>query len=129
MTKAKLATLGLLPLAFAFTGCTHEVSFKNDVHPILEAHCASCHKPGGEGYAKSGFSVESYQTLMKGTKFGPVIIAGSSVGSTLTRLIEHQASPSIAMPKSLHPGMPAESLTKEQIDTIEKWIDQGAKDN
>ena len=28
--------------------------------------------PGGEGAAQSGFDVSSYQSVMKGTEFGPM---------------------------------------------------------
>jgi hypothetical protein len=58
-----------------------------------------------------------------------VISPGSSIGSTLSLLIEHKADPSIAMPKSHHPGIPSEYLPQTQIDLIKQWIDQGAKDN
>ena len=129
MIAPKLATLGSILLALVCVGCSRQVSFKSDVDPILKASCLSCHAPGGEGYAASGFSVENYQSLMKGTRYGPVIDPGSSINSTLLRLIKHEADPSIAMPKSHHPGMPAEFLQPKQIETIEKWIDQGAKDN
>jgi len=116
-------------LILVSAGCARQVSFKSDVDPILKARCLSCHSAGGEGYKASGFSVESYQSLMKGTRYGPVILPGSSIGSTLSILIEHKADPTIAMPKSPHPGMPSEYLTQKDIDTINKWIDQGAKDN
>jgi hypothetical protein len=129
MSAPRLARLGSVLLVLLCVGCSRQVSFKNDVDPILKARCLSCHAPGGEGYEASGFSVETYQSVMKGTRYGPVIEPGSSIGSTLTRLIEHAADPSIAMPKSHHPGMTSEYLRQEQIDTIKKWIDQGAKDN
>jgi len=129
MIAPGLGRLGSILLVLVCVGCARQVSFKSDVDPILKARCLSCHSSGGEGYAASGFSVESYQSVMKGTRYGPVIEPGSSIGSTLTRLIEHQADPSIAMPKSSHPGMSSEYLSQKQIDAIKKWIDQGAKDN
>ncbi len=129
MIARRFGRLGSILLVLVCVGCARQVSFKSDVDPILKARCLSCHSPGGEGYAASGFSVESYQSLMKGTRYGPVIVPGSSIGSTLARLIEHKADASIAMPKSQHPGMASEYLPQEQIDTIKKWIDQGAKDN
>ena len=129
MIGPRLARLGSILLVLFCAGCAREVSFKSDVDPILKARCLSFHSPGGEGYAASGFSVASYQAVMKGTKYGPVVVAGSSIGSTLSRLIEHKADPSIAMPKSTHPNMPSEYLPQTQIDLVKKWVDQGAKDN
>jgi hypothetical protein len=104
-------------------GCTREVSFKQDVFPILSENCLSCHKAGGAGLAKSGLNMESYEGLMKGTNLGPIIVAGSSVSSTLVLLVEHQAHPSINMPKDKMP------ITADQIKILRQWIDQGAKNN
>lgn len=104
-------------------GCTGQVSFGSDVFPIFQSRCASCHQPGGDGYAASGFSVESYQTVMRGTRYGPVINPGSSLDSTLAILIEHKADPSINMPHNQAP------LSQRQITLIKQWIDQGASNN
>jgi len=99
------------------------VSFSTDVQPILAQYCLDCHRPGDDGYAKTGFSVENYGALMKGTKFGPVILAGESFNSNLIILVEGRADPSITMP---HEGR---SVSKEDIETLKAWIDQGALDN
>jgi hypothetical protein len=101
-----------------------EVSYKNDVAPILAANCASCHVPGQPGYAASGFDLGSYDSLMKGTKFGQVVIPGDPLTSVLVMLIEGRADPSIKMP---HGG--AKPLTSDEIKTIRRWVKQGAKNN
>jgi uncharacterized membrane protein len=100
------------------------VSYSKDVRPIIDGHCMECHKIGGKGESKSGLSMESYDDLMKGTKFGPMITPGDSFGSNLIILIEGRADPSIYMPKGKHGP-----LTKEEIELIKKWIDQGAQNN
>ena len=114
----------LLPLAVV-AGCGHtrEVSFQTDIAPILKDHCLECHGSDGEGYKKSGFSVLSYETVMKGTKFGPVVVPGNSVSSTLARLLQGKADPSINMPHK------KQSLPDAQAKLIVQWIDQGAKNN
>ena len=129
MKNLNFARCGLMLLIALIVGCTRQVSFKNDIFPIFQERCTKCHAPGGPGYAASGFSVATYQSLMKGTKFGPVVVPGSSPDSNLLRLVKHEADPSIAMPKSVTPGVPAALLEPEQIKLIETWIDQGAKDN
>jgi len=129
MRKLNLVKLGLIPLIAIITGCTKQVSFKNDIHPILQERCMSCHAPGAPGCLTSGLSMATYDSLMKGTKFGPMIIPGNSLDSNLLRLVKHQADPSIAMPRSHTPGAPSEWLKPEQINLIETWINQGAKDN
>ncbi|MCK5382357.1 MAG: hypothetical protein KAJ65_01255 [Gammaproteobacteria bacterium] len=112
-------------------GCSKQVSFKDDVNPILVSSCLACHV-AGEGSSKSGFSVQGYNSVMKGTKFGPVIVPGDSESSTLYRLIGQKAQPEIQMPphhnESLAEGRLA-PLTPEQVETIRMWIDQGAKNN
>lgn len=117
------ATAALALLALGAACSRTEASFARDVNPILKEHCVECHSAGGNGYVASGFSVESYDDVMRGTKFGPVIVPGSSVSSTLARLIEHKADPSINMPQ----GKPR--LPKEKLDIIRAWIEEGAKNN
>jgi hypothetical protein len=129
MRNLNFARLGLMALVTLLVGCTRQVSFKNDIFPIFQERCMKCHAPGSPGCVASGFSVATYQSLMKGTKFGAVVVPGSSVESDLLRLVKHEADPSIAMPRSVKPGEPPEWLEPKQITLIETWINQGAKDN
>ena len=117
---------------FVVTGCSRDVSFQNDISPILQTSCFSCHGGSGEGIAKTEFSVKDYDSVMKGTKFGPVIVTGSSESSTLYRLIAHKADQSVQMPphheKSLAEGR-LKPLSQKQIELVKLWIDQGARNN
>ena len=123
MIRKHAALTALVTLVVFGAGCSRDISFKQDVYPILSENCLSCHKAGAEGYLKSGLNMESYDALMKGTKFGPIIVAGSHISSTLVLLLERKAHPSINMPKD-HPP-----LADNQVEVIRKWIDQGAKNN
>lgn len=100
-----------------------EISFSTQIQPIIKERCIECHATGGQGFQASGLSMETYDSLMKGTKFGPVIKPGDAVSSTLMRLIEGKADPSIRMPHGKQP------LTDEQIKLFKEWITQGAKNN
>ncbi len=126
-------------LALGLAGCSKEekeaakvVSFKNDVAPILKNNCLACHKPGGEGHIKSGLMMStpenpdeiSYENLMKGTKFGPIIVPGDPTGSTLNMLVEGRADPSLRMPHGSKTGLP-----EQDIKTLHEWVAQGAKNN
>lgn len=126
----KLLIIAAIPVFGA--GCDRQVSFGNDVKPILTSNCMKCHDGTGEGSEKSGFNVMSYESLMKGTKFGPVIVPGDSVSSTFFRLVAHKTDPKIQMPPHHEISMAdqkSDPLTKKQIKTIKMWIDQGAKNN
>ena len=88
-----------------------DISFTKQVAPILVARCNNCHITAMRG----NFSMASYTALMKGNNDGKVILAKAD-GS---RLIEVLASGD--MPRG------GGKLANDQIETIAKWIDQGAK--
>jgi hypothetical protein len=113
----------LVICSIVIAGCAEKVSFSADVMPILAENCLDCHQEGGAGYAASGFSVASYDDVMKGTRNGPVVEAGYSYASTLQVLVQHGADPSIAMPQQ------ARKLRPGEIQVIGDWIDQGALNN
>lgn len=117
--------VSLAATVVAITGCDYlsGMSYKDDVNPILNQRCAACHMASGEGTQKSGFEVSSYDTVMKGTKFGPVIVAGDSASSTLYRLVSGKVDKSIRMPHG------EGGLSPEELVVIQNWIDQGAKNN
>lgn len=98
-------------------------SYAKDVEPVLAKNCKECHIPGGAGLEKSGLDLSSYDTLMKGTKFGPIIKAGDPLTSTLVMLIEGRADPSLRMPHG------KEKLSDTDIAMIRAWVEQGAQNN
>jgi hypothetical protein len=101
-----------------------EVSYKKDIFPIINDYCLSCHKPGGKGYKKSGLDMRTYQSLMKGTKFGSVIKPGDSYTSIFIQVVEGRVHPSLKMPYGMSGG-----LAKDKIELMRKWVQQGAKNN
>lgn len=113
-----VAFFSLSSVAFA------EVSFKKDVTPILNNYCLNCHKPGGEGFEKNKLDMRTYKSLMKGTKFGPVIKPGDSFTSVFIMAVKGRVHPSIKMPYGLEGG-----LSKDKISVLQKWVEEGAKDN
>ena len=114
------------------TGCSKEVSFSKDVKPIITERCLECHDGKGEGSEESGFVLVTYDDLMRGTKFGQVVVPGDSESSTLYRLISHKADPKIHMPPHSKDALASKRmkpLAEDQVATIKTWIDQGAKNN
>ena len=100
-----------------------KMSFKNDVMPIFVGRCVSCHQPGGEGKEKSGLDLTSYANVMKGTKFGPMVIPGDPESSNLMLLLDWRAAPELRMPHG------KKQLSPDDRNAIRSWIREGAKDN
>ena len=95
-----------------------EISYKNDIQPILNANCVNYHGNNG------GLSVGTYNNLMKGTSNnGPVVIAKNGAGSLIVKKLQGVASGSRMPPE------PADKWSESKIETIKIWIDQGAKNN
>ena len=98
-------------------------SFSEDILPLLKWRCAGCHQSGGEGLEKSGLDLTTYEGVMKGTKFGRMVIAGDANSSNLMLLIDWRASPKLRMPHN------KKQLSKCDRDAIRAWINEGAKNN
>jgi len=133
MSKKFLFRTGLALLSIQLVGCSPaEVSFSSDVQPIFDKHCIGCHNSSGEGVMASGFSVSDYESVMKGTRLGQVVIPGSSISSTLYLVIAQKTDPEIQMPPH-HAEAWAEGrgdpLSAHQVGIVQAWIDQGAMDN
>ena len=98
-------------------------SFREDVMPIFVGRCVACHQPKGEGTEKSGLDLTSYAGVMKGTKFGPMVIPGDPESSNLMLLLDWRASPELRMPHG------KKQLSSCDRNDIRAWIREGAKDN
>jgi mono/diheme cytochrome c family protein len=133
MRRWILGSLGVVAGGFALAGSTSllqvpqacaqqsQINYAEDIAPIFNGWCVSCHQPGGKGYEASGFDVRTYQGVMKGSKFGPMVIAGRPDESNLVVLINGQAG--IRMPFN---HKPLASCLRQNIWT---WIFQGAKND
>jgi len=124
--------LSLIVLPIGLLGCERQVSFADDVQPIFDDKCVSCHDKAGEGHTASGFSVVDYDSVMKGTKFGPVVISKSRMSSALYLVVAQKTAPEIQMPphheESFAMGRAA-PLSEAEVKIIGDWIEQGAKNN
>lgn len=90
------------------------VSFHREVAPILAMHCNSCHGEAG------GLNTRTYAALMAGGNIGKVVIAGNGEGSFLVQAISEHRAKSRRMPLGSAP------LPAAAVETIRRWIDQGA---
>jgi hypothetical protein len=115
---------GLVLLTAFACSVEEKMSFANDVKPVLDRYCFECHVPGGSGFEVSGLDLSDYNGLMAGTRSGPMVIPGDSLGSNLLVLMEGRADPSIKMPHGS-----SEKVSAVELNAIRLWIDQGAENN
>ena len=121
---AVVASLLVGPMTVASSVCAAEpTSFAEDVLPIFKGRCVGCHQPGGAGYEKSGLDLTTYEGLMKGTKFGPMVIARDPDSSNLIWLLDWRASRELRMPHG------SKKLSTCDRAAIRGWILEGAKNN
>ena len=90
------------------------VSYSQQVAPILAMHCNTCHGDAG------GLSTRSHAELMAGGNLGIVVVPGNAERSLLVHFIDGRRGEAHRMPLGGRP------LSREQIDTIRRWIDEGA---
>jgi hypothetical protein len=91
------------------------VSFANDILPIIESRCISCH--GGQRTEK-GLDMKTFESLMAGSENGPVVTPGDAAQSKFVELVANQK-----MPKR------GPKLTPPQVQLFTDWVNQGALDN
>ncbi|ULQ55131.1 hypothetical protein KJS94_10815 [Flavihumibacter rivuli] len=138
MRKQILALSGLCCLLLVLSQCKHEapqgpdtggnepppssstcsadtVYFSNTILPLIVSNCAmsGCHDAAS---AKEGIVLTSYQGIMK------IVKAGNARDSKLVEVIKDTGGDRM-------PPAPNAPLSSAQIASIEKWINQGAKNN
>ena len=98
-----------------------DVSFTEDVAPILEGKCVICHGGPDENGAitkELELDLTSYDALMVGSEFGPIVEPGNAEDSVLWMMIEVGDMP-----------QEGEPLTTEELEGIKTWIAEGAQNN
>lgn len=108
---------------------TDQVSFANDVAPIIGRYCLPCHAE--ESYNPSELSLDSYELLMKGGKHGAALVPGKPAESILVQKLGSEPPFGDQMPVSRRRKnqTPPKRLTEEEVKIIADWVEQGGKDN
>ncbi len=95
------------------------LDFDEHIRPIFEANCFKCH---GEKKQKSKLRLDAPVHIRKGGESGePLFVAGKRAESHLFKLVS-RVDPDEAMPPK-----EKDQLSKDEIERIGLWIDQGAK--
>jgi hypothetical protein len=108
--------LVVLPVAIA----SAEVDFNRDVRPILSENCFQCHGPD-EKRRMAGVRLDTKEGAYAETKRGHLIVAGDPSKSLLLQRMTH-GEPARRMP----PPAANKTVTPKQIDTLRRWISEGA---
>jgi mono/diheme cytochrome c family protein len=97
------------------------IAFNRDIRPIFSDICFTCHGPD-VSKVKGGLRLDTKETAMKGGESGPAIVPGKPEQSEVyKRLITHDAE-DIMPPKKF-----GKTLSAEQIETVRRWIAEGAE--
>jgi hypothetical protein len=95
--------------------------YLRDIQPILAEHCAQCHGADAKE-RQSGLRLDKRESALKGGESGmPAIVPGKAGESELVRRITSTDADEM-MPPPDH----KKPLSAKQIETLKKWIEEGA---
>lgn len=106
------------------------VSYSKDITPIFGKYCLPCHAEESDN--SSGLSLDTYALLMKGGEHGTPVVPGDTRESLLLRKLEENPPFGDQMPlksRRSKSSRAVKRLTSEELQLIQKWIEQGAKEN
>ncbi|MBC7820343.1 MAG: hypothetical protein IAG10_25955 [Planctomycetaceae bacterium] len=97
------------------------VSFNRDIRPILSDVCFQCHGPDAKE-RKADLRLDSDDKLFAERDGHRILVAGDPTKSELFRRLT-----STDDDERMPPPSSGKKLTAQQIETIRRWIEQGAK--
>ncbi len=91
---------------------SNELSFTKDIAPILVSKCGNCHIRRSSGE----LSMATFESIQKGSRGVPLITPGNASASRMIEVIEDGS-----MPQGNN------KVSPEELTTLKKWLDDGAK--
>jgi len=122
MAAAVVFCLGLFGLPAARAAESLATNDYSTVDAIFTKHCLECHEAKDP---EANLVLESFETLMKGSENGAVIVPGNSAESLIVKMIEGRVEKE-GKKKIMPPGKRTK-LNPDEIALIRGWIDAGAK--
>lgn len=93
---------------------------ERDVTAILGAKCWVCH---GRREKMGGLDLRTHESMVRGGKSGPAVVAGKPDESLLVKRIAAQEMP----PPKLQEQYSVRGLTDDELAKVRQWIADGAK--
>lgn len=116
----------ILVLVTFVIGCGQKpVSYREQIQPILNNRCVSCH---GAEKAAGAIVLTSYENLMnaRATRLKKPIVVAGNLSESWLYLTCGTDQPHFRMPPDTSRITP---VPKDEVELIGKWILQGAKNN
>ena len=102
------------------------IIYSKQIQPIFRDNCntSGCHEASTSA---SRLSLESWESLFRGSKSGAVVVSGNATMSHLVQVINNDST---IGPVSF-PQMPLSrnSLDREQILLLKRWVDEGGRND
>ncbi len=107
------------------TACGPEVSYRDEVFPLLQEHCTRCHSADNP---ESGLNL--YSTGLEGLVDAPAAQSDLMLvtpGDSLNSYLFHKVNGTQSLAGGSGTQMPiGRAMTDDEIDLIRQWIDDGA---
>ncbi|MGL4511724.1 MAG: PSD1 and planctomycete cytochrome C domain-containing protein [Lacipirellulaceae bacterium] len=97
------------------------VDFQREVLPILANHCFACHGPDA-GSRQAGLRLDQRDELLRELESGATAVVPGDYGASEILVRATSDDPDAVMP----PPSIGKQLSATQIDTLRKWVEQGA---
>jgi len=98
------------------------ISYSQDVQPIYDQNCISCHPNSGDLDLTAGNSYAQTVNANASGYSGKLVVPGDPENSILYKKIDGSGAYGSNMPLG-------SSLSQTQINTIKQWIEEGAENN
>jgi len=132
--KTSLVYILILTIIFSFSSCSKDVgpvdnvqagenvSFANDIQPVFDQNCVSCHPSSGNLDLTSGNSYANLVNVNASNYSGKRVVPSDSEQSILYKKIDGSSAYGSNMPLG-------GSLSQTEINLVKRWIDEGALNN
>lgn len=128
--RAKLLSAIALS-SLALNGWAQEVTYRNDIRPILQARCADCHGDNSPPLAEFKLDEEKYRKAEKGPRFDTyeqllALIAYPDTGAFMRRLDDGSNTPD-KKPGNMYRRLgETDAERSANLETIKAWVGEGA---